>query len=96
MGETLQIVKKALRIATDAFNDELELLITACHKDLGIAGVDSCLKADDELIKVAVIAFCKWRFGEPDNAEQMQKLYEMQKAQLMVAHDYTDYNGGDM
>lgn len=93
MNETLRIVKKALRIVTDAFDDEIELLIEACHKDLGIAGVESCLNSDDALVKMAVIAYCKWRFGSPDNATDMKELYEMQKAQLMVAHNYTEYDG---
>lgn len=91
--ELLPIVKKALRIVTDAFDDEIELLIEAGFNDLGIAGVESCLKQNDALIKTAVISFVKWRFGQPEDVEQAQKLYELQKAQLMYATNYTDYSG---
>lgn len=91
----LDIIKKALRITTSAFNDELQQLINACIADLklcGIVGATVTADSDDVLVQQAVTAFCKWRFGENDNADRMKELYELQKAQLQTATNYTEWS----
>lgn len=83
-------VKLALRITTDEFNDELELLIEAAKKDLGIAGVvvPSSL---DGICKLAIITFCKMHFGQTDAYDRLKKSYDEQKAQLSMATGYTHW-----
>lgn len=54
----LDKVKVALRIVTDAFDDELNNLIEAAKKDLGIAGV-ATLTESDALIEMAIKTYCK-------------------------------------
>ena len=51
----LEKVRRALRITTDALDEELLDLIEAAHADLGIAGVTEAAR-DDPLIIRAVIA----------------------------------------
>ena len=90
----LEKVKLALRIKTDAFDDELEDLIAAGVRDLGIAGLlDSVLvePVADPLIIRVVVTYCKLHFGEPDDPERLQRSYDAQKAQLMSATGYTDW-----
>lgn len=87
----LSIVKVALRITTDAYDTELEMLIAAAQQDLGIAGVELPATLDD-ICKQAIITYCKLRFGNPDNADELKKSYDEQKAQLSMATGYTDWS----
>ena len=88
----LESVKLALRITTDAFDDEITDLIDAALADLGIAGITNLDEAD-ALIKRAVITFCRVNFGEPDDYDRMKASYDEQKAQLQTATGYTDWLG---
>ena len=84
-------VKLALRITTDAFDDEITGLITAALMDLGIVGIDpSSLTSGttDELIITAVITYVKLHFGEPADPERLKRSYDEQKAQLITATGY--------
>lgn len=82
----LNDVKTALRITTDEFDNEIESLMIACVRDLEIRGV---VPVDDELIDVAVITYCKMKFGNPDNYDRLKKSYDEQKAQLSMATGFT-------
>ena len=86
----LEKVKMALRITTDAFNDELNDLIAAAQQDLGIAGV--VLPDElDEVCRKAVITYCKMSFGLPEDYDKLKRSYDEQKAQLSTATGYTDW-----
>ena len=86
-------VKLALRITTDAFDSELNDLISAACNDLGIAGVTS-VEYTDPLIIQAIITYCKLNFGdidEPKAYDRMKASYDEQKAQLSMDSAHTDY-----
>lgn len=86
----LELVKLALRITTDAFDTELNLLIAAAQTDLGIAGVT--LPAElDPICQRAIITYCKMNFGEPDEYDRLKASYDEQKAQLSMATGYTTW-----
>lgn len=88
----LELVKLALRITTDAFDAELNMLIAAAQTDLGIAGVT--LPAElDPICQRAVITYCKMNFGEPDEYDRLKASYDEQKAQLSMATGYTEWTG---
>ena len=81
-------VKLALRITTNAFDDEITGLITAALGDLGIVGITpSYLSAGttDELIITAVITYVKLHFGDPSDPDRLKERYDEQKAQLITA-----------
>lgn len=82
-------VREALRVTTTSFDPgELTDLIDAAQADLGIAGVvvpDSF----DALVAKAVITYCKFSFGIPDDYDKLKKSYDEQKAQLQMATGYT-------
>lgn len=86
----LNKVKLALRIKTDAFDEEIQDLIDAALADLGIAGVITEL-GDDPLITRAVITYCKANFGSSDEYDRLKASYDEQKAQLRSASGYTDW-----
>lgn len=87
---SLAEVKLALRVTTTAFDTELTDLITSRRNDLEIRGV-VIPQTDDELINIAVITYCKMRFGNPDNYDKLKASYDEQKAQLSMASGYTNW-----
>lgn len=87
----LDLVKMALRIGTDAFDDELNNLIEAAQDDLGIAGVINIDAETDPLIKTAIITYCKLHFGLPEDADRLKAAYDEQKGQLSTATGHTEW-----
>ncbi len=80
----------ALRISTQSFDDEIQLLIMAAIGDLQVAGVEVDDNADtDPLLIRAIVTYCKANFGEPDEYERLKRSYDEQKAQLVTATGYT-------
>ena len=86
----LEKVKTALRIKTDAYNDELTDLIEAAKLDLGVAGVEVPAELD-VLLSKAVITYCKMSFGIPEDYDRLKRSYDEQKAQMSNATGYTDW-----
>ena len=89
----LELVRKALRLTTTSFDDELQLEINAALLDLGVAGV-VVPEEQDALVKLAVITYCKMRFGEPDEYDRLKASYDEQKAQLVTCSGYTEWGEG--
>ena len=87
----LDDVKMACRIKTDAYNAELTSLIEAAKTDLGIAGVVVPAELTD-IVKCAIITFCKMRFGIPEDYDRLKASYDEQKAQLSNASGYTNWS----
>lgn len=87
----LDKVKLALRITTDAFDDELNDLIKAAKADLGIAGV-VVPPSIDPIVTRAIITYCKMSFGLPEDYDKLKRSYDEQKAQLSNATGYTDWS----
>lgn len=87
----LNSVKLALRrTGTSAFDTDIAELIEAAKNDLRIAGVN--VDEDDPLIQMAIKTYCKAHFGETDEFINLCDSYETQKAQLMVASGFTNYD----
>ena len=89
----LDEVKLALRVTTNAYDDELNSLIESAKLDLGIAGVVLPSTLDD-VIKTAIKTYCKMNFGTPngDVYDRLKKSFDEQKAQMSNATGYTDYS----
>lgn len=95
----LDRVKLALLITTDDFDSELNDLIDAAAKDLGIAGVDALVistDTDDALLVRAIITYCGYQFelihGSLDRSNAFKKSYDEQKAQMGMASGYTTWS----
>lgn len=88
----LSKVKLALRITTNAYDDELNGLIEAAKLDLGIAGVIIPTELD-AIVSLAIITYCKCHFGEPGEYDRLKASYDEQKAQLSMCTGYTEWIG---
>lgn len=87
-------VKMALRLSTNAYDNELNVYIDSAKIDLGIAGVE-LPDTLDAICEMAIITYCRMHFGTPDNYDRLKASYDEQKAQLGTATDYTDWGGYD-
>lgn len=87
-------VKLALRIVTEAFDSELNDLISAAQIDLGIAGVVLPSQLD-AIVSQAIITYVKMHFGQPDDYDRLKRSYDEQKAQLVTCTGYTNWFGAD-
>ena len=107
----LKEAKKALRVTTDIYDDEIASLLEAGARDLEIAGViipgtvaftvgtDDTVTDDsdltDPLVLRAVLTYVRIHFGSPPDYKQLVESYGEQKGQLMHADGYTEYGVGD-
>ena len=80
--------KLAMRITTNAYNNEITRLIKAACLDLGIVDVDVEADTEDELLKQAIITYVRLNFGTPEDYDKLKASYDEQKAQLISNHDY--------
>ena len=89
----LELVKMALRITTDAFDDELQQLIDSALIDIGfgVAMSEVLTENGDSIVKQAVITYCKMNFGLPEDYDRLKRSYDEQKAQLGTATWYTNW-----
>lgn len=89
----LDLIKMALRITTDAFDDELTQLISSAVIDLGFGGMVDTITVQnaDSVVKQAIITYCKMNFGLPEDYDRLKRSYDEQKAQLGTATNYTDW-----
>ncbi len=87
---TLAAVKLALRVTTNAFDDEINGLINAALLDMGLAGITND-SLSDALVLRAVVTYCRLNFGQPDDYERLKASYDEQKAQMGMATGYTTW-----
>lgn len=94
----LDKVKLALRISGDTFDEELTDLIAACVEEMTGLGViiddDASGVPSSAQVRAAIIAYCKWQFGDNNNKEQFEAIYHTHLAQLKTMDTYTDWSGG--
>ena len=91
----LNIVKTALRIAGNAFDAEIELLVAACLEEMEGLGVVVNTDAEgvptSSQVQTAIIAYCKWQFGDNDNKADFEAIYHTKLAQLKTMDGHTDW-----
>ena len=80
--------KKARRITTDAFDDEVARLLESAMLDLGVAVVE-VPEPMDALVSQAAITYFMANFGEPENYDRLKASYDEQKAQLSMHTGHT-------
>lgn len=84
----LQAVKIALRVVTDAYDDEINALIQSALADIGITGTDSETLSEDPLVVQAVKTYVRMNFGSPADYDRLKRSYDEQKAQMQTASGY--------
>jgi len=88
MSQLITVTKLALRITTDAFDQQILLLIDAALADLGLAGV-VVPEQMSSIVTQAVITYVRMNFGAPDEYDLLKRSYDEQKAQLATATGFT-------
>lgn len=93
----LDIVKLALRITTDAFNSEITQLIAACVEEMQGVGVVIDYETDGTTpasmqVQTAIVAYCKWLFGNNADADRWREIYHTKLAQLQTMSGHTDWS----
>lgn len=86
----LDKIKLALRLSSDAFDDEISSLIIACKLDLDMSGIDtSLLEDDDDLYIEAIRLYCKSKFGlDNPYAEKYWDAYVSLRTHMTTAKEY--------
>ena len=84
--QLLADVKRELRITTDAFDTDVEMLIATAKSDLklsgvGAAAVDACAVP---IIRMAIIVYCKATFGL-DNADSEKYMTSFRSLETALA-----------
>lgn len=95
----LALVKLALRITTTAFDDELNMLIDSCKKEMAAMNVTVAVNTSgeptDTQVKAAIVAYCKWQFGNHEDKDQWEQIYHTKLAQLKTMTGYTNWRDGE-
>lgn len=90
-------VKVALRVSSAAYDAEVAALVAAALADMRRAGVPKAALSEespDPLARMAVLLFCKARFGyDNDEAPRFEAAYRQTVADLASSPTYT--GGGD-
>ena len=81
--------KLALRVTTNAFDQEISDLLDASLLDMGVAGVVPAEMT--KLVQQAAITYVRANFGQPDDYDRLKKSYDEQKAQLATCSGYTNW-----
>ena len=84
----LQAVKLALRVVTDAYDDEITALINSAIADIGITGTDADSLVNDPLVTQAIKTYVRLNFGSPSDYDRLKRSYDEQKAQLQTCSGY--------
>lgn len=83
----LELAKLALRIMTDAFDAEIEMLIEDCVLEMNALGINVYDKGlEDAQIQSTIVAYLKWKFGDADNKDAFEHIYHDKIAQLMAMY----------
>lgn len=92
----LDLVRTALRITTTDFDAQIQLLINACVDEmqhLNIRVVGGAANQSPQ-IQMAIVAYCKWRFGNNEDKDEWRQIYDRQISQLKTMTDFTNWRGG--
>ena len=86
-------IKLALRISTNAFDTEIQTLIAAAILEMYKLGVVTAVEdTQDPQIISAVVAYCKWQFGNNEDADRWRDIYHIKLGQLKTMTGYTDWS----
>lgn len=86
----LQLCKTALRISTDAFDAEIQLLIDSCKAELLALNVTNL--DNDPQIETTIIAYVKWQHGNNTDKKEWEEIYHTKLSQLKTMTGHTDWS----
>lgn len=89
------LIKQALKITIDAFDDEIKSNIDTALLELSRVGVDvtdltNASTNVNKLILKACELYCKWQFNFMSKGEQFEKNFNALRDALSVTSQYTE------
>ena len=89
------LIKQALKITINAFDDDIESNIDTALLELGrvgvnVTGLTSASIDVNKLILKACELYCKWQFNFMSKGEQFQSNFEQLRDALSVTSQYTE------
>lgn len=85
-SETLEKLKKRIRVSASSADSEVEGLIEAAKRELEIAGVYG--DVEDPLYFQAVALYCKARYGYDDSSEKFWAAFGALRDSMALSGDY--------
>lgn len=93
----LDMVKRALRITTNDFDSLLTIYINDCIAEMSGVGVTNISQTEgsvttyDPQAQSAIIAYCKWKFGNNEDKADFEHIYKDKVEILKVMTGHTDW-----
>lgn len=89
------LIKQALKITINAFDDDIKSNIDTALLELGrvgvnVTGLTSASIDVNKLILKACELYCKWQFNFMSKGEQFQSNFEQLRDALSVTSQYTE------
>lgn len=85
----LEQIRKALRMNHSKLDDDIRDTISACQRDLSLAGI-VCNDEEDFLIIQAIKLYCRWQFNYEGQADRYEKAYNSLRISLALSGDYNE------
>lgn len=82
--ELLEPTKKALRLSTNTFDDEVLTIIDSAILDLKISGLE-VIDDTNPLVQLAVINYAKAHFKTDENSDKYMSIYNLISLRLILA-----------
>lgn len=90
----LDDARKAVRVTTTAYDDELQRLIDAALRLLEKDGLDQSTLMDPAVLQ-AVYTYVRANFGSPADYDRLKAAWDEQRAELMTSTGFTDFGDDD-
>lgn len=82
-------VKKALRISSNDFDDDINDLIRAAKADMQMSGI-TVLTDNNPLVAQAIKLYCKAHFGDNDSNNKFLNAYQALKISMSLAGEFRE------
>lgn len=91
--QILNKTRVALRILTNAFDDEILDLIKAAISTLETRGITVTVTENmvEPMVLRAILTYVQMHFGQPDDYDRLKEAWETQLGQLMTTTGYATW-----
>lgn len=87
----LDVARSALRLTTEALDEELTEEVEACLRRLHLSGVDG--EREDPLVREAVRAYVRWQHDFCGKGADWEKCFEGLRDSMALAKEYRRGDG---
>lgn len=91
-----ELVKLCLRQCGDDFEEEIRMHIKTCLSELDMWGLCNLYKETqngteyEPQVQNAVVAFCKWRFGDSETKDDWERIYHTIVGQMLLSSKFKE------